>query len=152
MGESAGTPVTLHVLRLRADARLPIRATAAASGYDLFAHVPDGGAILLGPDPVLVPTGIAVAFPVGYDLQVRPRSGLARRGVMAAYGTVDADYRGELFVTMYTLGSVLTFPIHHGDRIAQLVLSRLTDLEVVEAQALDETDRGAGGHGSTGMR
>lgn len=152
MLDQAVSTVALRVLRLRAGARLPVRATATASGLDLFAHLPEGGTLELGPDPVLVPTGIAVEFPAGFDLQVRPRSGLARRGVMVAYGTVDADYRGELFVTMYTLGSLRGFTIHDGDRIAQLVLGRLADVAVVETDILSDTDRGAGGHGSTGMR
>lgn len=152
MGDATAFPVHLRVLRLQAGARLPVRATPAASGYDLFACIEGGSSIELGPDPALVPTGIAVEFPQGFDLQVRPRSGLARRGVMVAYGTVDADYRGELFVTMYTLGSLRSFVIHDGDRIAQLVLSRLADLEVTEVTGLGETERGAGGHGSTGMR
>ncbi len=91
-------------------------------------------------------------LPPGYDAEVRPRSGLARRGVLVAHGTIDADYRGELLVTMYTIGSASGFTISHGDRIAQLVISRLADVEVQEAETLSDTARGAGGHGSTGMR
>jgi dUTP pyrophosphatase len=144
--------VPLKIQRLRPEAMLPVRATASSSGLDLFACPPDGSAIELSPDPVLVPSGIAIEIPHGYDAQVRPRSGLGRRGVMVVFGTVDADYRGELFVTMYTFGSLGSYTIHHGDRIAQLVVARLTDVSVEEVKELSDTERGAGGHGSTGMR
>ena len=140
----------LKVQRLRPEARLPVRATASASGLDLFACLEDPAGLLLGPDPILVPTGIALEIPPGFDAQVRPRSGLSKRGVGVAFGTVDSDYRGELLVTMYVFGSRDSFRIQHGDRIAQLVLSRLAELPVVEADELSPTARGSGGHGSTG--
>lgn len=142
-------PVRVAVQLLRPSARIPVRATAAASGYDLYACLPHGP-MELSPVPVLVPTGVAVAVPDGFDAQVRPRSGLARQGILAAFGTIDADYRGELLVTMYTTAPDIRHEVHDGDRIAQLVISRLAGVEFVETPALDTTPRGTGGHGSTG--
>ena len=136
-------------MRLHADARLPERATGGASGLDLYAYLPDGE-LVLGPDPVRVPTGVAIEFPAGYDVQVRPRSGLSLKGVGASFGTIDSDYRGEVLVTMWVFGSKREHRIGHGDRIAQLVVSKLAELPVVEVEALSPTARGAAGHGSTG--
>jgi len=133
------------------DARLPQRATEGSTGLDLFAYIKKSGRITLEDKPKLVGTGIAVEVPRGYDVQIRPRSGLSARGVVAALGTVDSDYRGELLVTMYTLGRGSSFEIRHGDRIAQLVISKLADLPVEEAEELSGTERGPQGHGSTGM-
>jgi dUTP pyrophosphatase len=141
----------LQVVRLRPGARLPERQTALASGYDLHACIEDGP-LTIGETPVRVPTGIAVAAPAGIDLQVRPRSGLSARGVMVVFGTVDADYRGELLVTMYCLPAIGRYEIRDGDRIAQIVVARLVDIDWAPVEALDETARGAGGHGSTGLR
>ena len=142
---------TLKVRRLRPGARLPQRATLGSTGLDLFACLEETGSIKLGRDPVLVPTGIAIEVPAGYDAQVRPRSGLSAKGVGVAFGTIDSDYRGEVLVTMYLFGALDSHTIRHGDRIAQLVISRWADLPVVEAEALSETERGPGGHGSTGI-
>jgi dUTP pyrophosphatase len=134
---------------LHPSAKLPFRASASASGYDLHACLPDGP-LELGQVPALVPTGVAMAVPDGFDAQVRPRSGLARQGVIVAFGTVDADYRGELLVTMYTTSPAVRHTVRDGDRIAQVVISRLAGVEFVEAAMLDATARGEGGHGSTG--
>ena len=141
----------LRVKRMYPDARLPQRATEGSTGLDLFAYIKKSGRITLEEKPKLVGTGIAVEVPRGYDVQIRPRSGLSARGVVAALGTVDSDYRGELLVTMYTLGQGSSFEIRHGDRIAQLVISKLADLPVEEAEELSGTERGHQGHGSTGM-
>lgn len=97
-----------------------------------------------------MPAGIAIEFPPGYDVQVRPRSGLSAKGVGVALGTIDADYRGELLVTMWTFGDTETHEIRNGDRIAQLVIAQLAPVEIVEAAELAPTDRGGAGHGSTG--
>ena len=121
-------PLRLRVKRLRPGARLPFRASAGASGFDLYACLEQEGDLLIGPDPVLVPTGIAVEAPPGLDIQLRPRSGLQARGVICAFGTVDADYRGELFATLYCVGTRAPYVLHHGDRVAQLVVSRLVDV------------------------
>lgn len=141
----------LRVKKMYPDARLPQRATEGATGLDLFAYVKEGGRITLEEKPKLVGTGVAVEVPRGYDVQIRPRSGLSAKGVVAAFGTVDSDYRGELLVTMYTLGRGSRFEIRHGDRIAQLVVSVVADLPVEEAEELSWTERGPQGHGSTGM-
>lgn len=141
----------LKIRRLRPGAQLPHRATAGASGFDVLACLGDAG-IELSPDPCLVPTGIAIEAPSGCDVSVRPRSGLSLRGVGAVFGTLDSDYRGEIFVTMYTFGSRTSYRIEHGDRIAQLVVCRLAPASVLEVEELTSTERGAGGHGSTGYR
>jgi dUTP pyrophosphatase len=139
----------LKVKRLHSDARLPERATSGASGLDLYACLPDGD-VALTIDPVRVPTGIAIEFPEGYDVQVRPRSGLSLKGVGVSFGTIDSDYRGEVLVTMWVFGSRLDHLIQHGDRIAQLVISRLAEVSIEEVRELAPSQRGAGGHGSTG--
>ena len=139
----------LKVQRLHPDAKLPYRATGGASGLDLYAFLPEGD-IALGPDPVRVSTGVALEIPAGYDVQVRPRSGLSLKGVGVAFGTVDSDYRGEVLVTMWAFGSQPEHTVCNGDRIAQLVVTPLAQLPVVEVQALAPSARGASGHGSTG--
>jgi dUTP pyrophosphatase len=139
----------LRIKRLHADALMPAHATPGASGLDLHAYLPEGE-LVLGPDPVRVATGVAIEFPQGYDVQVRPRSGLSLKGVGCAFGTIDSDYRGEVLVTLWTFGSTKEHVLHHGDRIAQLVVSALAELPVIEVDELSASDRGAGGHGSTG--
>ena len=100
--------------------------------------------------PTVIHTGIATEVPIGLDVQIRPRSGLAKRGVLTTLGTLDADYRGELLVLMYTISPDIGYTIEHADRIAQMVVSQLVDVALVERKALSETARGSGGHGSTG--
>ncbi len=141
--------ITLSVKRLRPEAKLPLRATQGASGLDLHACLPDGD-VTLGLDPVRVSTGVAIECPVGYDAQIRPRSGLSLKGVGVAFGTIDSDYRGELLVTMWVFGSKTEHTIGHGDRIAQLVIAPLAEAAIVEVAELSESVRGSGGHGSTG--
>jgi dUTP pyrophosphatase len=138
----------IRVKKLRPDARLPFRATTGATGYDLYACL--DGELAVGPEPVRVATGIAIEAAVGYDVQIRPRSGLSAQGVMVTLGTIDADYRGELLVTMYTLPHRQPHVVRSGDRIAQLVISRMADVALEEVGDLAGTERGAGGHGSTG--
>ncbi len=138
----------LRVQRLRPDARLPERATPGSTGYDLYA-CPDGE-MTIGQEPTLVPTGIAVEAPPGFDVQVRPRSGLSAKGVQVTFGTIDSDYRGEVLVTMYVLPYRGPHVVRPGDRIAQLVVGNTADLTIVEASTLSASGRGAGGHGSTG--
>jgi dUTP pyrophosphatase len=142
------TAPVLKVKLLRPNAQLPARATPGASGLDLYACLDED--IELGPDVMLVPTGIAVEVPYGYEVQVRPRSGLARRGVVAVFGTVDSDYRGEIFVNMHTIGTLQSHLIQHGDRIAQIVVAPVAMVQAVEARELTESERGDGGFGSTG--
>lgn len=138
----------LRVLKLHPDALIPSRATPGSSGFDLRARL--DAPMTLGRHPRLVPSGIAIEAPAGYDVQVRPRSGLSAKGVGVAYGTIDADYRGEILVTMWTFGDLEAYEIRNGDRIAQLVVTMLAPVEVVEVTELSESGRGSGGHGSTG--
>ena len=123
-----------------------------AAGVDLYAAV-EGEVTIEAGRWKLVPTGIAVAIPEGYEGQVRPRSGLALKhgiGMLNAPGTIDADYRGEIGVILFNFSDTL-FPIQRGDRIAQLVLARVEKAQFVKVDALSETGRGAGGFGHTGV-
>jgi len=143
--------MTLEVIRvkkLRPDAKLPFRATPSATGYDLYACL--DADLEVAQQPTRVATGIAIEAPDGYDVQIRPRSGLSSQGVIAAFGTIDSDYRGELLVTLYTLPYREPHVVHNGDRIAQLVISRFADIQLEEVTELAESERGVGGHGSTG--
>lgn len=140
---------TIRVQLLRAGARMPFRATELASGFDIFACL-EGGKVRIGQRPVVVPTGLAMEVPPGLDAQFRPRSGLARQGILATFGTLDADYRGEILITLYSVAPDIEHTVQDGDRIAQLVITRLADVQFEQALVLSETVRGAGGHGSTG--
>ena len=134
---------------------LPAHATPGAAGADLRANLPDRGQIVLEPGArALVPTGLRLAIPEGFEVQIRPRSGLAlKHGITLpnAPGTIDSDYRGPLGVIVMNAGTE-PFVIAHGDRIAQMVVAPVirADFEVVET--LPDTARGAGGFGSTGAR
>jgi dUTP pyrophosphatase len=142
----------LRVSRLAGaeDLPLPSYATAGAAGIDLRAAVP--ARLVVGPgERMLVPTGLRIAVPAGYEAQVRPRSGLAlTHGIVLpnSPGTIDSDYRGEVQVILWNAGPQ-PFAIARGDRIAQLVIAPVARVEVEEV-ALDDTPRGAGGFGSTG--
>jgi dUTP pyrophosphatase len=130
---------------------LPSYATAGAAGLDLLAAV-DGEVTLAPGERRLIPTGIAIALPPGYELQVRPRSGLALRHGLTmpnSPGTVDEDYRGELQVILMNAGQE-PFTVTRGMRIAQAVLAPVVRIAWREVVDLDETARGAGGFGSTG--
>jgi dUTP pyrophosphatase len=141
-------PAVLRVRRLRPEARLPRRATPGSTGYDLYACLDDE--LVVGQEPTLVSTGIAVEAPPGYDAQVRPRSGLSKRGVQVTFGTIDSDYRGEVLVTMFVLPYREPHVVRPGDRIAQLIVARTADVTVEEVTELSATQRGVSGHGSTG--
>jgi dUTP pyrophosphatase len=141
--------VRLELVLLRPGARLPERQSSLASGFDLHACL-EGGTLEVGTRPVRVPTGIAIAAPPGSDVQIRPRSGLFARGVIGGFGTIDADYRGELFVTLYCLPDLGPYVVQDGERIAQLVVSTLATVDWQVVESLSSTDRGERGHGSTG--
>jgi dUTP pyrophosphatase len=134
---------------------LPAHQTEHSAGVDLQAHLPDGPVTLSPGQRILVPTGLHIALPAGTEGQVRPRSGLALKHgvtVLNSPGTIDADYRGEVKVLLINHGQD-PFTIHSGDRIAQLIVARYERIEAfVAVDALDETERGAGGYGSTGVR
>ncbi len=131
---------------------LPSYATALSAGMDLRANI-DTPIVLQPLERKLVPTGLFMALPQGYEAQVRPRSGLAiKKGitVLNSPGTIDADYRGEVCVILVNLSSE-PFTITDGERIAQMVIARHEQVEWCECEVLDETDRGAGGFGHTGV-
>ena len=132
---------------------LPAYETIGSAGMDVRAAVSQEEPILLqAGERAMIPTGLSVAIPQGYEIQVRPRSGLAAKHGLTCLntpGTIDSDYRGEIKVILINLGQD-AFTIQRGERIAQLVLAPVTQLAWIEVGALDETDRGAGGFGSTG--
>jgi dUTP pyrophosphatase len=133
---------------------LPSYKTAGAAGADLRANLPDHGAVILAPlARALVPTGLCMAIPAGFEVQIRPRSGLAlKHGVTLANapGTIDSDYRGPLGVILINLGAA-DFTVTHGMRIAQLVVASVAQASFEVALSLDDTARGVGGFGSTGQ-
>lgn len=131
---------------------LPTYATAQSAGMDLRANIPES--ITLQPlERRLIPTGLYIALPEGYEAQVRPRSGLALKHgitVLNSPGTIDSDYRGELMVLLINL-SQNPFTVNDGERIAQLVIARHEQAVLTAVKVLDETERGAGGYGHTGV-
>jgi dUTP pyrophosphatase len=148
-----------HVLRVQrlphgAGLPLPRYETAGAAGMDLIAANPADAPVVLAPmERRLVPTGLVIQLEQGFEAQVRPRSGLAfKHGVtvLNAPGTIDADYRGEVQVLLVNLGQE-PFTITRGMRIAQMVVAPVTMVELVEVGTVNETDRAAGGFGSTGL-
>ena len=132
---------------------LPAYATTQSAGMDLRANI-DSPITLKPMERRLIPTGLYIALPKGYEAQVRPRSGLALKHgitVLNTPGTVDADYRGELMVLLINF-SAEDFIINAGERIAQMVIARHEQAKFVEVEVLDETERGAGGYGHTGVK
>lgn len=141
----------LRIKKLFPSATLPTRAKPGDSGLDLHAHLPTQEWVMLQPgDQQKIWTGIAIELPEGHEGQVRPRSGLASRGVVTSLGTIDNGYRGDVGVTLFNHSQNCVF-INHGDRIAQLVVCPVAYPEVVEVEELSETERGADGFGSTGV-
>jgi dUTP pyrophosphatase len=143
-----------------ADRTLPLPAyqTAGAAGADICANLPvdqRGEGVLIAPlGRALIPTGLAVEVPPGFEIQIRPRSGLAlRHGIILpnSPGTIDSDYRGPLGVILMNLGQD-PFRVSHGDRIAQIILAPVVPADFVVSDGLSETQRGAGGFGSTGVK
>lgn len=130
---------------------LPTYATEQSAGMDLTAALEEAIEIDAG-ERMLIPTGLAIALPAGYEAQIRPRSGLALKHgvtVLNSPGTIDADYRGEISVILANLGNA-PFTVERGMRIAQMVIAKHAKVEWEIVSALDETERGAGGFGSTG--
>ena len=130
---------------------LPEYKTIQSAGMDLRANLTES--IVLKPlERKLIPTGLFIALPDGYEAQIRPRSGLALKNgvtVLNTPGTIDADYRGEIGVILINLSDT-DFTINHGDRICQMVIQKIEQPVMVEVSVLDETERGAGGFGHTG--
>lgn len=134
------------------DLPLPKFMTEGSCGMDLYSNVE--GEVVVNPMEIkLIPTGISISLPIGYEAQIRPRSGLALKNGIALVnspGTIDSDYRGEIGVILINLGKE-PFIIRRGDRIAQMVINKVVIPEIIEAENLDETIRGKDGFGSTGL-
>jgi dUTP diphosphatase len=150
---SAGVKIDLRQLPHGQGLILPAYQSAHAAGLDLLAAVLEDSPMILSPGQrALVPTGISIALPEGYEAQVRPRSGLASKHgitVLNAPGTIDADYRGEISVLLINHGDA-PFAIRRGERIAQMVIASVLRAELVPMVSLSPTERGGGGFGSTG--
>ncbi|GAB5408287.1 MAG: dUTP diphosphatase [Balneolaceae bacterium] len=135
------------------DLPLPSYETSSAAGMDIRAALEEPIMLKKG-ERILIPTGLQMALPVGFEAQIRPRSGLAiRNGItmLNSPGTIDADYRGEVKVIAINHGQE-DFIVNHGDRIAQMIIAPVVQLAIKEVSELDETERGEGGFGSTGIQ
>ncbi len=138
----------------KSDNPMPFYETVNAAGMDLRAYLPDGHIVIKSMQRVLVPTGLFMEIPEGYEGQVRPRSGLAiKHGitVLNSPGTIDADYRGEVKIILINLSDT-DFVIENGDRIAQMVFAKCEQMEMLNVDVLGETERGIGGFGHTGSK
>lgn len=143
--------VSIKVLPHGVGLPLPTYASEGSAGVDLYAAVVDGMWIESG-STVAVPTGVSISLPLGYEGQVRPRSGLARKhniGILNSPGTIDSDYRGEIQVLLTNFSSE-RYLIKHGDRIAQLIMARYEKIEWTETEELPSSERGEGGFGHSG--
>ncbi|MBL0699553.1 MAG: dUTP diphosphatase [Desulfosarcina sp.] len=147
---------SIKLLRLRpvadSDIPLPCYMTPKSAGMDLAVTIEQDLTLKKG-EISLMPTGIAIALPDGYEAQIRPRSGLAVKhgiGLINSPGTIDADYRGEIMIPVINLGKQ-DYTFHRGDRIAQMVIKRACQAEIKLVEALDTTERNAGGFGHTGI-
>jgi len=138
--------LTLKIKKLNPQATIPTQATNASAGLDLYATE---DVCLSSAKTAKVPTGIAVEIPMGFEGQLRGRSGLASKGIWCHLGTIDSDYRGEIAVILANIGKQ-SYQISRGDRIAQLVISALPKIKVAEVNELTSTTRGKGGFGSSG--
>ena len=144
-------PVEVRIARIHPDALLPVKGSDLAAGFDL--HSVERVEVRKGTTEML-PTGLVLAIPPGWEGQIRCRSGLGRRGLILpnGIGTIDADYRGELMVLAHWIGEGDSFVVEKGERIGQLLFKRVPQIHFVEVdrETLDETGRGEGGFGSTG--
>ena len=143
--------VKVLIKKIHKSVNLPIYKTQGASGMDLMAYL--SSPLILGPqESVLVPTGISVAFSDDYEIQIRPRSGLAAKNkisVLNAPGTIDSDYRGEIKIILFNHGKN-DFIINNEDKVAQMILTPIVKMELEEIENLPDSVRGKGGFGSTG--
>ena len=144
---------TIQIKRLSNSVSIPRYETPGSSGMDIAAHIEND--VIINPgEKALVSTGFSLAIPRGYEVQIRPRSGLAAKKnitVLNTPGTIDADYRGEIGVILINLSSE-EFVIEDGERIAQIVITKHEQAEWIEVEILDASERGAGGFGSTGVK
>ncbi|MDP1677069.1 MAG: dUTP diphosphatase [Bacteroidota bacterium] len=149
------TPLKIRINRISEstiDVPLPTYATNGSAGMDIYAAV-EQDLVVKGGVTLLVPTGFSMEIPIGYEAQIRPRSGLALKhniGLMNSPGTIDSDYRGEVKIVFTNYGKN-DFIVKRGDRIAQMVIAKYERVEWVETNQLSETERGAGGFGHTGI-
>lgn len=147
--------INVKIKKLYEDSKVPQYATEGSSGVDLCAYLEGYSSIILKPNKrLLVSTGLSMEIPVGYEGQIRPRSGLAvKHGitVLNTPGTVDEDFRGEIKVCLFN-SSPMPYAINHGDRIAQMVFAKVEKAEFEEVDELQSTDRGDGGFGHTGVK
>ena len=143
----------IQIKKLSNSVLIPKYETGGSSGMDIAAHITDN--IIINPgDKALVSTGFSMAIPRGYEIQIRPRSGLAAKKnitVLNTPGTIDADYRGEIKVILINLGKE-KFVIENGDRIAQMIVCPVVQVNLEEVKELSGTERGTGGFGSTGAK
>lgn len=138
----------------KSDNQLPAYETVNSAGMDLRAYLPEGPVTLKPMQRMLIPTGLFMEIPEGYEGQVRPRSGLAIKNgitVLNTPGTIDADYRGEVKIILINLSDT-DFTINSGDRVAQIIFAKCEQMEVINVETLSETERGAGGFGHTGKQ
>ena len=138
----------------KSDNQLPAYETIHSAGMDLRAYLPEGPIVLKPMQRTLVPTGLFMEIPEGYEGQVRPRSGLAIKNgitVLNTPGTIDADYRGEVKIILINLSDT-DFVINSGERVAQIVFAKCEQMDVLSVETLSETERGAGGFGHTGKK
>lgn len=136
----------------KSDNQLPAYETVNSAGMDLRAYLPEGPVTLRPMQRMLIPTGLFMEIPEGYEGQVRPRSGLAIKNgitVLNTPGTIDADYRGEVKIILINLSDT-DFVINSGERVAQIIFAKCEQMEVINVETLSETERGAGGFGHTG--
>lgn len=150
------TSLSIKIRRLRtqqdADIPLPKYMTPQSAGMDICAAIDNPCTIDPG-EILTVPTGFAMAIPAGFEIQIRPRSGLAARygiGLINSPGTIDADYRGEVMIPLINLGQK-PFMLHRGDRVAQMIVQKVYQANFNLVETLDETDRNTGGFGHTGI-
>jgi dUTP pyrophosphatase len=144
--------MTIHIIN-KSDNALPSYETIASAGMDLRAYLPEGDIILKPMERSLISTGLYMELPIGYEAQIRPRSGLALKHgitILNSPGTIDSDYRGEIKILLINF-SESDFVVRSGDRIAQMIISRHEQVTWNEVQLLNETLRGAGGYGHTGV-
>ncbi len=146
-------PIQIRIKKLHADAQLPVKMTEHSAGFDLAAAIPAG--VTLQPGEIrLIPCGFSMAIPIGYEAQLRPRSGLStKHGItmINGIGTIDSDYRGEVQVPLVNHGKI-AFTIEPGMRIAQMLILPVPMATITEVEELDETVRGTGGFGHTGVK
>lgn len=132
---------------------LPTYATKGSAGMDLRANINES--VVIAPlERKIIPTGLFIELPIGYEAQIRPRSGLAIKSgvtVINTPGTIDSDYRGEIMICLVNLSNE-NFMVNFGDRIAQMIISKYEKITMIEAQELSDTERGSGGFGSTGSK